>query len=137
VDSRVQTVIELIQRDLRRPVDWCALGNAVAISPSRLRQLFKESTGLSPLAFLKRLRFERARELLAMPALASLRVKEVMAQVGVSDPSHFVREFKELCGETPMTYRRQHLQAARAGESANRLAKSPTESTPKRHAGGI
>ena len=35
-----------------------------------------------------------------------LSVKEIMARVGFSDESHFVRDFKKIYGMTPTEYRK-------------------------------
>jgi AraC-like DNA-binding protein len=78
------------------------LARFVNISPSRLHQLFKDETGTPPFRYLHLLRMERARELLETSYLS---VKEVMARVGVSDESHFVRAFKKSYGLTPARYR--------------------------------
>jgi AraC-like DNA-binding protein len=34
-----------------------------------------------------------------------LNIKEIMNKVGVKDESHFVRDFKVICGVTPAQYR--------------------------------
>jgi AraC-like DNA-binding protein len=39
-----------------------------------------------------------------------LRVKEAMNQVGISDSSHFARDFKKLYGISPTSYRHQRSQ---------------------------
>jgi hypothetical protein len=49
---------------------------------------------------------QRARELLETSHLS---VKQVMARVGVTDESHFVRDFKKTCGLTPARYRERFL----------------------------
>src|SRR5687768_3187080 len=49
---------------------------------------------------------QRARELLETSYLS---VKQVMARVGVTDESHFVRDFKKACGLTPARYRERFL----------------------------
>ena len=125
----MRAIIDILERDLKHAADWQSLGRVVRLSPSGLRRLFRLSTGLSPSAYLTRLRFDRAHELLSMPDAALLRVKEIMAEVGVDDPSHFAREFKKRYGETPNSFRRRLLDCPRAGDSANGLAQAPTESS--------
>jgi AraC-like DNA-binding protein len=102
MDYRVQNVIALMERHLHR--GWAAtrFASCVNLSPSRLHQLFKEETGTPPARYLRQLRLRRARELLETTHLS---VKEVMARVGVSDESHFVRDFKQAHGATPARYR--------------------------------
>src|ERR671938_118276 len=80
----------------------------VNLSPSRLHQLFKDETGLPPAKYLRRLRMEQARALLESSYLS---VKEVMRQVGVTDESHFVRDFKKTYGAPPARYRARFLRA--------------------------
>jgi AraC-like DNA-binding protein len=71
---------------------------AVRMSPSRLRHLVKEQTGLSPTQFVRAARLKTARKLLVT---SSLLVKQVMWEAGFSDISHFVRDYKKAFGETP------------------------------------
>jgi transcriptional regulator GlxA family with amidase domain len=68
------------------------------ISSSHLRHLFKKEVGMAPAHYVKVVRLQRAKKLLENTFLS---VKEIMAEVGISDPSHFVRDYKELYGETP------------------------------------
>ena len=102
MDTRVRQVIKLLSKDLSRDVDIKALANFVDLSASRLRHLFKDETGLTPAQYLKRLRLERAKELMEG---SFLRLKEVMPQVGITDESHFVRDFKKTHGLPPIRYR--------------------------------
>ena len=102
MDPRVRQAINLLTEDLSRPLDVKSLAASVNLSTSRFRHLFKQETGLTPAQYLKRLRIEGARELLEG---SFLRLKEVMPKVGVSDESHFVRDFKKAHGLPPITYR--------------------------------
>jgi len=102
MDPRVRQAIDLLSEDLSRPFNFNALAASVNLSPSRLRHLFKSEIGLTPAQYLKRLRIEGARKLLEG---SFLRLKEVMPRVGVSDESHFVRDFKKAHGLPPIKYR--------------------------------
>ena len=92
--------------ELCRDVPLEELAQAVNLSPSRLRHLFKESTGFSPTQYLKVHRMQKAQELLESTFLS---VKEVMLRVGLKDKSHFTRAFKKLYGLSPVKYRSQYL----------------------------
>jgi AraC-like DNA-binding protein len=100
MDRRVQAAIHIVERDLTTRFTLGQLAARVGLSPSGLRRLFILNTDLSPSAYLKRLRFEHAHHLLSQPESVK-RVKEVMAAVGFTDPSHFAREFKRRYGMTP------------------------------------
>lgn len=110
MDQRVFKVVELMQSDWRLELTLEALAQAVNLSPSRLHQIFKNETGMSPAKYLKTLRLAQAKELLETSFLS---VKEIRGRVGINDESHFVRDFKNAYGATPSQYRARHL-AARA-----------------------
>jgi AraC-like DNA-binding protein len=109
MDRRVQAAIRIIERDLASRVTLRRLAATVGLSTSGLRRLFVLDTGLSPSAYLDRLRFEHARHLLSEPDCL-LRIKEVMSAVGFTDPSHFSREFKRRYGSTPRDHQRRTTQ---------------------------
>jgi two-component system response regulator YesN len=71
---------------------------ALNISASRLRHLFKQETGNSPSRYVKLMQLLQAKELMQHSFLS---VKEVMTLVGLTDISHFVRDYKKLHGQTP------------------------------------
>jgi len=74
----------------------------INLSPSRFSRVFKAQTGSSPMQYIKLLRLKRASELLQT---TSVSVKEVMFEIGLSDASHFVRDFHRIYGATPGQYR--------------------------------
>jgi AraC-like DNA-binding protein len=102
MEHRVRQAIALAEESLQKGWSPAKLAAAVNLSPSRLHQLFKEETGVPPARYLRRLRMRRARKLLET---TNLSVKQVMAGVGLTDESHFVRDFKKNSGLTPARYR--------------------------------
>jgi len=102
MDYRVRRAIALAEKCLQKGWSPARLAESVNLSPSRLHQLFKRETGMPPARYLRLLRMRSARELLETTHLS---VKQVMARVGVTDESHFVRDFKKTCGLTPARYR--------------------------------
>lgn len=102
---RVQKVVNLIQRDLRRRLTLTEMAQSVGLSVEHLRELFKSEIGMTPTQYQKRLRLLEARRLLES---TFLNVQEIAVQVGLSDDSHFVRDFKKLYGLTPAQYRARH-----------------------------
>jgi AraC-like DNA-binding protein len=89
---------------------------ALNVSPSRLRHLFKQQTGVSFARFVKSVRMDRARGLLLV---SSLSVKEIAARYAFHDVSHFVRDFKAAFGQSPTRLRAAQAQTLRAAVSAN------------------
>ncbi len=111
MDQRIELVIDLMQNNLHRKLSPDKLATRVGLSPSRLHYLFKAGIGTSPAKHLRSLRLERARRLLNTTHSS---VKQVMIEVGVTDRSHFEREFKRLYGVTPSQYRKSDLSYGRA-----------------------
>lgn len=104
MDHRVTHIIERMRERLAQTLTIEDLAAEVEISASRLGFLFRHETGLSPGAYLQALRMERARILLETTDLA---VRDIMLQVGLSDPSHFSRDFRTAHGLSPRAYRIQ------------------------------
>jgi transcriptional regulator GlxA family with amidase domain len=107
MDHRITKVTSMMRENPHQGWPATRLAQVVNMSPSRLHQLFKNDLGVPPAKFLRVLRLERAKELLETSYLS---VKQVMVQVGVTDGSHFVRNFKKAYGCTPANYRGQVFQ---------------------------
>jgi transcriptional regulator GlxA family with amidase domain len=102
-ERRVQDVIVFMRDNIGQELSMRRLAEEVKLSSSQLNTLFKAETGTTAMQYLKRLRMERARELLDTTYMS---VKETAAAVGF-DASHFVRDFKQLYGQTPKQYSKQ------------------------------
>jgi transcriptional regulator GlxA family with amidase domain len=121
MDWRVRFVIARIERDLHRRLPLAELGRLVNLSPSRLAHLFLSEIGAAPGRFLRDRRLARARTLLEQ---SSLSIKEVMARVGVNDPSHFARDFKRQYGASPRTFRAGARSPGRGSEFGQQTSSS-------------
>ena len=73
-----------------------------ALSPCVLTNLFKQTTGLPPHAFLLSCRIRRAKELLATTPSP---ITQIAADLGFSSPQHFAMHFKRETGTTPTAWR--------------------------------
>ena len=93
--------IELL-RDLREPVRVAALAASSGVSARTLTRRFKSATGVSISEYLQRRRLDEAQALLRR---TNLSVTEVASSVGLSDPSHFTRTFRQHTGLTPTAFR--------------------------------
>ena len=104
MQKRIEVILNYLETDLRLPVTPKEISPLVNLSPSRLRHLFKEETGMSLKQYQKRLRMQKARELLEGSFLS---VKEIMIETGILDRNHFARSFRDVFGTTPSEHRRQ------------------------------
>lgn len=81
------------------------LARVSGLSVKSFRRRFKEQTGCTFALYRRRLRIERAKELLrTTPKL----VREISRDVGFSDPGHFSNVFARHVGMSPVDYRRVH-----------------------------
>jgi transcriptional regulator GlxA family with amidase domain len=116
MDPRIAAIIDRMRTDLHRPLSIAELAAGVNLSASRLIHLFRAETGVPPARYLRDLRLRRARAELQRTFLS---VKQVMFQVGFSDPSHFSRAFKQQYGVSPRALRgRARDERRRAGPRA-------------------
>jgi AraC-like DNA-binding protein len=83
------------------------LSRSVNLSRSRLRALFKSETGMTPGQYVKRLKIEKAKELAEK---SNMTMGQILAGIGVSDESHFRRDFKKVIGTTLSECRYLHYQ---------------------------
>jgi AraC family transcriptional regulator, arabinose operon regulatory protein len=102
VDARVKVTISRMRQFLSQQLSVNMQAKNVNLSSSRLRQLFKKETGLSPVQYLRSLRMQKAEELIRDSFLS---IKEVAAMSGIRDVSHFVRDFKKTRGLSPSALR--------------------------------
>ena len=99
--ERVEQVIFLLKQKLSEPFSLEELGRKVGCSPFYLSRTFSTQTGQTISQYLRRLRMERAAELLRQK---ELNVTEVMLEVGYSSASHFSQTFHETFGCCPGLY---------------------------------
>jgi AraC family transcriptional regulator len=101
MDKRVCVTIDIMKAKSRHRLLVADLARMVKLSPWHFTHLFKAETSKSPMQYLKEVRMRQAEEMLRE---TSLSLKEVASAIGLSDRSHFSREFKRLHGLTPKEF---------------------------------
>jgi transcriptional regulator GlxA family with amidase domain len=119
MDHRVQTVMVMMEGFWNHELSLEKMAQAVNLSPSHLRNLFKSETGVPLSRYLKSLRILKAKELMET---TFLNVKQVMNKVGVSDKGQFAKDFRKAFGLTPTQYRVQLINT-----NLTVIDKSPTK----------
>lgn len=115
MEKRILFLRKQMLSNLRHSPTIEEMARSVNLSESRLQELFKSEIGLSPVQYLKHLRLETTRDLLEN---SFKQVKQIGFTVGMSDQSHFVKDFKEKYGATPTEYRKRHSAKIEAEEFA-------------------
>lgn len=119
MDKRVEKIIQMMREDVSGELSLSEFAQSVNLSVWRLCHVFKSDVGMPPMRYLRLLRMERAKDLLESSFLS---VKEIGFRVGLTDESHFVRDFKATYGLSPACYRtefRRNGGASHNGHSAN------------------
>jgi two-component system response regulator YesN len=101
MDQRVQAVLDLLGESIDNKPTIKELADAVNLSASHLRRVFKAETGVPLNQYVKSLRLQKSKELIEH---TFLNIKQIMFTVGVKDKSQFSRDFKRLTGFTPTQY---------------------------------
>ncbi|RQW62902.1 AraC family transcriptional regulator [Vibrio viridaestus] len=96
--SRVANVLARVHQDYSRNLTVNELAKEANMSVSAFHLAFRSVTMESPLQYIKKVRLNRARELIQ---LEGRRVNEAARMVGYTSPSQFHREYKRLFKETP------------------------------------
>jgi AraC family transcriptional regulator len=98
-------VVEFLEEHLGDEVSLSDLAQLVRLSPFHFARAFKQSFGVPPHRYHIGRRMERAKDLLAVPALS---VTEIGIDIGFRETSSFTAAFRKFTGHTPSDYRR-HL----------------------------
>jgi transcriptional regulator GlxA family with amidase domain len=121
MDSRIDAAIRLMHLESHLNFRVRDLAKRFNLSLWHFTHLFKAETSVSPKQYLSRLKIEKAEALLNHSFLS---VKEVAANAGFSDRSHFSRDFKKMHGLAPSVFRAHK----RTGDATKeRAATSATE----------
>lgn len=108
VSNGQPAVIDQIKRYMKSHVDsdysLIDVAEYMQMNPAYLSRYFKEKTHETFMEYDKRLKMERAMELLQT---TNMKTYEIANQLGYKSTQHFSRIFKEYKGMTPMEYRQR------------------------------
>lgn len=100
---KLRRVTDYLETHLADEVAVAHLAREAGSSEFHFSRRFRQTTGLSPLQYLLRLRLARARQLLRETTRPII---EVGLEVGFASPSHFAHRFRRETGLSPSDYRR-------------------------------
>lgn len=102
--SKIAKALELIHQNYAKTLGVNELAGEVNMSSSAFHRAFKEITADSPVQYLKKVRLNRARDLLIAEGEKAYVAAE---RVGYESSTQFSREFKRYYGYTPGEVKRQ------------------------------
>jgi AraC-like DNA-binding protein len=100
--SLILSAVYHMEHHYSQCITVAALARELDVSPNYLTSRFHAETGLTPTAYLARIRMGQAAWKLANTRLS---IHQVSEQVGILDSNYFVKLFKKEFGETPSRYR--------------------------------
>lgn len=103
IDPLLVRILQLLSDRLTESLTLAELSHRVGYSGQHLNRLFRRELGVTPLQHHRRLKLEKAAELLVRGALS---VQGVGHAVGIADPFYFSRLFQQHFGKSPTEYRR-------------------------------
>lgn len=98
--AAVRAVEEFIEATWDKPVDIATMVAVAKVSARSLFRQFKKDRGYTPADFAKRVRLQRARDMLEQ-ADAGASVIQIALRCGFQNPGHFARDYNSLFGELP------------------------------------
>ena len=110
--ARLAAVLELIRAEFAAPLSLDRLAAEARVSKYHFGRLFRQATGVTPHAYLVRVRLDAAREMLAETDLG---VGQVARRCGYASASHFAAAFAAGFGLPPGDYRKLSRREAAGG----------------------
>jgi transcriptional regulator GlxA family with amidase domain len=101
-NSKVLTIIELMEANLSEPLSLLDIADHVGLSRRQIERLFRTEMGRSPARYYLEIRLDRARHLLIQ---SSMPVVEVAVACGFVSASHFSKCYRELYARSPQQER--------------------------------
>jgi len=96
---------EYISENYAYPISIDDMAKQCTQSRSSFIRKFSHFMGISPYAYLQRIRISRS---LALLELSEKSICDIALEVGFCDQNSFTKQFKLHTGTTPMKYRKQH-----------------------------
>ncbi len=107
--EQIRPVLAYVDRHRREAITLDDVAAIVHVSPSRVRHVFKEVTGVGFKAYVTQVRIAEAKRLLLTTELS---VADVARTVAYTNLNQFYKVFSRACGMSPGEYRRHYASAS-------------------------
>ncbi|MET3648765.1 helix-turn-helix domain-containing protein [Phyllobacterium ifriqiyense] len=102
-DGKMKKLISRINERSDCRLSVAEMADTVGLSESWFANVFKQTTGKTPLQWQLGKRIELAQKMFLE---SDLTVADIAAQLGFSDQAHLTKAFRQIAGETPAAWRR-------------------------------
>lgn len=100
--KNIDKALDYINKNYYKDLNLAIVSNEVSLNYSYFSQLFKEYTGENFVNYLKKIRINKAKELLRE---SNYKIYEVAQKVGYEDSKQFTKIFRNITGVSPVEYR--------------------------------
>jgi two-component system response regulator YesN len=91
-----------VNNHINEDISLAKLADLVYFNPSYLSRLFKQTTGINLLAYINKIRIEKAKKLLQE---SNMKIHEISSSVGYESASYFTQFFRRNVQMSPQEYR--------------------------------
>ena len=102
-NRKMQKAVEYIRENYAKDLNMAVVSNYISMNYSLFSYSFKQFTGMNFVGYLKNIRMDEAKKLLAE---TELKVNEISQQVGYDNVKHFMKTFKAMTGVAPSEFRK-------------------------------
>ena len=103
VKAKIQQAVKYMQENYSSDLNMAVVSNYISMNYSVFSYEFKNYTGVNFVTYLRELRMNEAKKLLAE---TDKKVLEISQLVGYENEKHFMKQFKLVCGVSPSEYRK-------------------------------
>jgi len=100
--NEIDFALKYVNEHYGKDLSMAEVANRISLNYSYFSLLFKEKTGMNFVEYLKKVRIEKAKELLKNQGL---RIYEISGMVGYNNTKHFTTIFREYTGISPKEFR--------------------------------
>lgn len=101
--QKIQRAIEYVKKNYKKDLNMAVVSNYVSMNYSLFSYAFKQYTGSNFVYYLKKIRIDEAKRLLAE---TDSKVTDIAQQVGYDNEKYFMKTFKSVSGVSATEYRR-------------------------------
>lgn len=100
--DRLRNILTIMQASAEKPLPIAILAKKACLSEGRFRQVFINSTGISPKSYYENLRLNKA---LSWLRSTDMKLSEIASRLDYSSAFHLSRSFRKKFGRPPSEYR--------------------------------
>lgn len=101
--QKMKQAVEYIRENYNKDLNMAVVSNRISMNYSLFSYAFKQYTGKNFVNYLKEIRIEKAKQLLAE---TDDKIIEISQAVGYENEKHFMKTFKAVCGVSTTEYRK-------------------------------